>query len=124
MTMQLRPVDLARAVGVSAQTVRQYEALGFVPPAKRSPTGHRVYSPRHLQALRTARAMADGYGWQPALHIMRLIHQGDPVAALAAIDARHAELHQGRHDIEQTLAALRAAAVTSPVLAGTKGAPG
>jgi hypothetical protein len=27
---------------------------------------------------------------------MRLIHQGDLVAALAAIDARHAELHQGR----------------------------
>jgi DNA-binding transcriptional MerR regulator len=124
MKMQLRPVDLARAVGVSAQTVRQYEALGFVPPAERSPTGHRIYGPRHLQAIRAARAMADGYGWQSALHIMRLIHQGDLVAALAAIDARHAELHQGRHDVEQTLAALRTAAVTSPVLAGTKGAPG
>jgi DNA-binding transcriptional MerR regulator len=124
MKTRLRPIDLARAVGVSTQTVRQYEELGFLPPAERSSTGHRVYGPRHLQALRTARVMADGYGWQPALHIMRLIHQGDLVAALAAIDARHAGLHQGRHDVEQTLAALRTAAVTSPVLAGTKGAPG
>src|SRR5438093_795822 len=121
MKTQLRPVDLAREVGVSAQTVRKYEEMGFLPPAARSPTGHRLYGPQHLHAIRTARVMAAGYGWEPALHIMRLIHQGDLGAALSAIDARHAELHQGRHDVEKTLAALRAAAVRSPVLAGTKG---
>jgi DNA-binding transcriptional MerR regulator len=106
----LRPVDLARAVGMSAQTVRKYEAWGFLPPAARSPAGYRLYSYRHLHAIEAARAMIAGYGWQSALRVMRLLHEGDLDAALAVVDARHAALDRGRREVGQTLDALRTVA--------------
>ncbi len=110
-----RPVDLGRAVGVSAQTVRTYETLGFLPPAQRGPQGYRRYGPRHLQALRTARAMIAGYGWQQALGIMREVHGRDVAGAVAAIDACHAELHRRRGEAQTTLAALWRVGDLSPL---------
>ena len=114
-----RPVDLARAVGVSAQTVRKYEQWGFLPPAERSATGYRRYGPRHLQALRTARVTATGYGWLPALQIMQSVHRGDVAVAVAAVDACHAGLHQARQDTLTTLEALRHA--TTPATGESQG---
>lgn len=105
-----RPIDLARAAGVSAQTVRKYEAWGFLPPAERGATGYRRYRARHAQALRTARAMVAGYGWPQALGIMRSVHGGDLDSAVSAVDACHAAVHQARQETLITLAALRLAA--------------
>src|SRR5215469_1015266 len=62
----VRPIDLARAVGVSPQTIRGYERVGFLPPAERTPTGQRRYGPHHAQAIQAARTMIAGYGWQRA----------------------------------------------------------
>ncbi len=106
----LRTRDLAEAVDLSVQQVRNYEAFGFLPPVERSPTGYRLYTPRHLEALQTARSMIRGYGWQPALAIMQAVHRGDLDAALALVDARHAELDRKRSQVEQALTTLRAAA--------------
>jgi DNA-binding transcriptional MerR regulator len=102
----VRPIDLARAAGLSGQSVRKYEAWGFLPPAGRSASGYRCYEERHLHALRTARVLIAGYGWQSAREIMRQVHQGDVAGALARVDACHAALHQKRCQVEQTLAAL------------------
>jgi len=109
MSRYLRPADLARATGLSTQSVRTYETLGFLPPVARSSTGHRQYDQRHLRAIEAARVMQVGYGWMPALQIMRRLHQGDIILALELVDARHAELHAGRREIEEILAALRLA---------------
>src|SRR3712207_638381 len=103
----LRPIDLARSAGLSVQMVRNYEAWGFLPTAKRSAAGYRLYQARHLQALRVARALIAGYGWQTALQIMQRVHAEDLPAALGMIDAHHASLHQRRQQIEATLVALR-----------------
>ena len=108
-----RPVDLARAVGVSAHTVRTYEQVGFLSPAARSATGYRRYEARHLRALQAARLMIAGYRWRPALRIMRHAHKGEVAAAVAAVDACHAGLHQSRHKTRATLAALRSATTSS-----------
>ncbi len=102
-----RPIDLARAVGVSTQTVRGYEQVGFLPQAERTSTGQRRYGPRHVQAIQTARTMIAGYGWQHALEIMRVAHQGNLAEVVAQVDARHAELAQQRQDIDTVLAALQ-----------------
>lgn len=102
-----RPVDLARAVGVSAQTVRGYERFGFLPEAARGPTGRRLYTVRHLAALETARTLIAAYGWGNALEVMRAVHAGDTGAALALVDARHAELDRERRRAAETLEALR-----------------
>src|SRR5947209_5205835 len=123
MPAPLRPIDLARSAGLSAQSVRKYEQLGFLPPAERGPTGHRRYGPRHLRAIRAARAMQAGYGWEPALRIMQCVHRGDFVGALELVDARHAELHGSRRRVDETLDALRAA-LAEPAAATRQGRPG
>ncbi len=107
MSEYLRTVDLARAVGLGVQQVRNYEAEGFLPPAERSPSGYRRYTTRHLEALKTARTLIRGYGWQRALEVMRTVHADELDAALALVDVRHAELERDRRRVEQTLAALR-----------------
>src|SRR5437016_9879958 len=98
----LRTRDLAQAGHISVQQVRNYEASGFIPPAERSPGGYRLYTQQHLVALKTARSLVGGYGWQRA----RALYRGELSAALAAIDERHAELASKRLQVEQTLAAL------------------
>jgi DNA-binding transcriptional MerR regulator len=112
----LRTIDLARAVGMSVQQVRNYEAVGMLPPVERSKSGYRLYTQRHLVALKTARGLLAGYGWQRTPAIMQALHRGDLVTALAIIDSRHAELASKRVQLEQTLSALRTlAARPAPV---------
>lgn len=106
----LRPVDLARAVGVSAQQIRNYEDAGVLPPVPRSESGYRRFSERHLEALRTYRALAPGYGVVGARSIMRTVHDGDVAGALALVDAVHAELHDHRRRLHETAEALEAVA--------------
>lgn len=101
-----RTVDLARAAQISVQQVRNYEAVGFVPPVERSASGYRRYSQQHLAALTTARQLIGGYGWQRARQIMQAAHDGRLAEALALIDGRHAELDRARLQLAQTLAAL------------------
>jgi DNA-binding transcriptional MerR regulator len=102
----LRTVDLAQAGQISVQQVRNYEASGFIPLAERSPTGYRLYTQNHLAALKTARVLVAGYGWQAAREIMAAVNQNDLSAALALIDKQHAELAAKRYQVEQTLAVL------------------
>ncbi|MBA2682459.1 MAG: MerR family transcriptional regulator [Ktedonobacteraceae bacterium] len=102
----LRTVDLARAAGISVQQVRNYEAEGLLPPASRSKSGYRLYTQHHLAALKTARSLVGGYGWQRTPTIMQALHQNDLSAALALIDTCHADLASKRLQVEQTLTAL------------------
>jgi len=110
----LRPVDLARSIGVSTQAVRNYERWGFLPEAERGPQGYRLYSQQHLHALRTSRSLIAGFGWEHTLRIMQYIHQNDLAGALAVIDARHAAIHQSRREVEETLDILRTIARDLP----------
>jgi DNA-binding transcriptional MerR regulator len=108
----LRPVDLARAVGLSTQTIRSYEEVGLLPPSERSAQGYRRYSQHHLHALRVACGTIAAFGWENARHIMQAIHQDMLPQALAVIDARHAAIHRSRCEIEETLRILRATSET------------
>ena len=118
---RFRTIDLARAVGLSAQQVRNHEAWGFLPPVERSESGYRLYTDRHLEALRTARTMISAYGgWQPALEIMRAVHGGDLDSALALVDERHADLDRRRRQIENTLEAIRTVTAGSAALASPR----
>jgi DNA-binding transcriptional MerR regulator len=110
----LRPVDLGRMVGISPSLVRTYESVGFLPPADRSPAGYRRYGDGHAEALRVARCLIAGYGWQPALEVMRAVHAGDTAAALAVVDARHAALHRERLQIDEVLQALDLTSLSAP----------
>jgi len=116
----LRTIDLAHEGHISVQQVRNYEASGFIPPVERSPSGYRLYTELHLAAIKTARILVGGYGWQRSRAIMRAVHEGKLSVALALIDERHAELAKKRLQIEQTLAALHALAVQPTALPSTR----
>ncbi len=119
----LKTADLARAAGISVQQVRNYEASNFIPPAERNPNGYRLYTEKHLSAVKTARSLLAGYGWQQACEIMQAVHRGDLPAALALVDERHAELARKRAQVEQTLAALRLLAVQMPAVPTPRHSP-
>lgn len=105
----MRPVDLARAVGISTATVRKYEEWGVLPQAERSPANYRAYGPQHLRAIQAMRVLKADYGWKAAIAIMRELHRGGVQAAVAVVDNRHAELARSRREAERTVQALRSA---------------
>lgn len=107
----LRTIDLANAVHLSVQQVRNYEAGGFLPPAQRSTGGYRLYTEKHLKALKTTRTLLVGYGWQATREIMQAVHEGNLAAALTRLDEQHAELAAKRLQLQQLLTTLKTLAV-------------
>ncbi|GAA4929606.1 MerR family transcriptional regulator [Actinoplanes utahensis] len=105
-----RPVDLARAHGLSAQAVRNYEDAGVIPPARRTASGYRVYTDDHVGALGAYVALLPGYGYRAAAEIMRAVLRSDVAAALAVIDAAHVRLHRDRETVTRVASAVSALA--------------
>ncbi|MFI9003467.1 MerR family transcriptional regulator [Streptomyces sp. NPDC053541] len=104
---RLRPVDLARPHGLSTQAVRNYEEAGILPPADRTPSGYRAYTPRHADALRAFLALLPGHGHPTAAAIMRAVHEGDPDEAFRLVDESHALLLEDRRTLREVENALR-----------------
>ncbi|WP_368077424.1 MerR family transcriptional regulator [Actinomadura sp. WMMB 499] len=102
----LRPVDLAREHGLSAQAVRNYEEDGILPPAGRSASGYRRYTALHAQALRAFLALRAGYGHRTAAELMRAAGRDDDEALFRLIDRAHAELLHERDVLDQVAVAL------------------
>ncbi len=103
----LRPVDLARRHGLSAQAVRNYEAAGVLPEAERTEHGYRSYTPLHAQALRAFLALVPAHGHQAATSIMQAVGQGRIEDALALIDDSHVRLLDDRRTLQAVEGALR-----------------
>ncbi|HLS78713.1 MAG TPA: MerR family transcriptional regulator [Nocardia sp.] len=102
----LRPADLAREHGLSAQAVRNYERHGFLPAAERTPTGYRIYTEHHAAALRAYLASVAAFGHARAGAVMRALHSGDLDAALAAVDDGHVQLVRDRETLGQVRTAI------------------
>ncbi|TDC24022.1 MerR family DNA-binding transcriptional regulator [Streptomyces sp. 8K308] len=103
---RLRPVDLAREHGLSTQAVRNYEEAGILPPADRTPSGYRVFTPLHAGALRVFTALVPAHGYHQATAIMRAVNEGATEDALALIDAGHAQLLDDRRTLTSVECAL------------------
>jgi len=104
---RLRPVDLARGHGLSTQAIRNYEAAGILPDAKRTAHGYRIYTPLHAHALRAFLALVPGHGHQTAASIMQAINRDAIEDALRLIDESHAQLLDDRRTLQAVEAALR-----------------
>lgn len=96
----LRTADLAREHGLSTQAVRNYEAAGFLPPARRSPSGYRLYTEVHAAALRAYLALVPAYGHAAAGQVMAAFVAGDVDRALLVIDRGHAQLLRDRETLD------------------------
>ena len=55
MTKPLTIGQLARTSGVAERTIRYYEQVGVLPPAKRSQAGYRQYEQRAVERVRFVR---------------------------------------------------------------------
>jgi len=117
-----RPVDLARAHGLSAQAVRNYEQAGVIPPAVRTASGYRRYADDHVGALAAYVALVPAYGYGAAGEIMRSVLRGDLPAALAVIDTAHVQLQRDRETVDRIAAA--AVVLASPPPPATPGPEG
>jgi DNA-binding transcriptional MerR regulator len=117
-----RLVELARMAGVSPQQVRNYIDIGLLPPVERTASGYRIFTARHAEALVTVRRVAAGHGWERARIIMNAVHEGDVAAALAAVDAGHADLARERADVAAAAEAFAAAAAAEPPPASRRNA--
>jgi DNA-binding transcriptional MerR regulator len=94
-----RPVDLARAAGVSTQQVRNLEAIGVLPESERTESGYRCYGAVHLSALLAYQALVPGFGAPMARRILVAVAAGRVAEALAVIDEGHAGLHEARRSL-------------------------
>ncbi|MEV5726317.1 MULTISPECIES: TioE family transcriptional regulator [Streptomyces] len=125
---RLRPVDLARAHGLSTQAIRNYEEAGILPAAARTPHGYRTYTPLHAAALRAFLALLPGHGHRTATAIMQAVNQDAVDEAFRLIDESHAQLLDDRRtlqavesalsDLEPTTATERGAASDPVALSG------
>ncbi len=102
----LRPADLAREHGISAQAVRNYERDGFIPAADRTPTGYRIYTEVHRAALRAYLALVRAYGYETAGQIMTSINNGELEQALMIIDRGHHQLLRDRETLDSVRTAV------------------
>lgn len=101
-----RPIDLAREHGISAQAVRNYEDAGILPAAERTDAGYRVYTERHVRALRTFLVLIPGFGHESSRRIMVAVNRGDIDAALATVDDVHHQLRADRATLRAVSRAL------------------
>ncbi|SCG55957.1 DNA-binding transcriptional regulator, MerR family [Micromonospora echinaurantiaca] len=120
---RLRAVDLAATAGISVQQVRNYVDLGVLPPVERTPAGYRIFTAGHARALAVARRLAEGHGWTRTREIMAAVHRGDLPAALATLDAGHAELDRERAEIRRVLGAFETVVAAPPTAAPPTAAP-
>lgn len=71
----MRIGELARATGVSVDTIRYYEKLGLLPPARRSASGYREYSSGAGNRIRVIRnAVELGF---PLIEIAKVLRVRD-----------------------------------------------
>ena len=112
----MRPIDLAREHGLSAQAIRNYDDAGILLPTERSTYGYRRYTPVHAQALRTFLALRGGHGHQRATEIMRATNQGDTESAYRLIDSAHMTLLAERGTRTEVATALGTLSTMAPAL--------
>ncbi len=107
--------EVARMSGVTARTLRHYDEIGLLPPARIGANGHRYYAQHQLLLLQQilvlralglglpeiGRVLADQVDEVAALrgHHRRLLAERDRIDALARTVSRTiAELEQSRKD--------------------------
>jgi DNA-binding transcriptional MerR regulator len=109
----VRAGELARAAGVSTDTLRHYERRGVLRAPRRSPNGYREYPPEALARVRLVRrALAYGFTLEELARVLAERGRGGApckeVRALAArklsdVEARLRELRELRGELRAIL---------------------
>lgn len=96
--VELRIGQLAGRLDLNTKTIRYYEEVGLLPPARRSPAGYRLYDGDGERRLRfIASARRAGFALGEIKEMLALRDRGEPPCRLVrqAIERRERELeHQ------------------------------
>ncbi|RMF39389.1 MAG: MerR family transcriptional regulator [Alphaproteobacteria bacterium] len=102
---------VAEAAGLSTPTIRYYEEIGLIPPARRSPAGHRRYTRRDIRRLKFIRQCRSfGFGLDEVRLLSTLSVSPDKdcsevrdIAArhLASVRDRLAEMHRLEKQLQE-----------------------
>jgi DNA-binding transcriptional MerR regulator len=100
----LKSGELARAAGVSQDTLSHYEKLGLLPLPLRSESGYRLYPPDTLARVQMIRsAVRVGFTLSELAEVLKQRRAGSaPCRKVAALAAQHLEaLNQKIQDLTQ-----------------------
>ena len=76
-SQKLTVSQLARIAGVGPDSIRQYERIGLVPKAERSPAGYRLWTAQEVQYLKwIASAKRAGFTLHELAEIFRMYRAG------------------------------------------------
>jgi MerR family copper efflux transcriptional regulator len=105
---------VAERAGVTSKTIRYYESIGLIDPARRSDSGYRVYDEHDVQTLRFVhRARSLGFSVNEVADLLTLWRDRNRASAdvkalarrhLADIDRKIAELQGMRDSLEDLMA--------------------
>jgi DNA-binding transcriptional MerR regulator len=92
-TKPLGPRDVARATGVSTDTLRHYERHGLLPPVTRTAAGYRRYSPAAIdRVLLIQRALVVGFSLGDLKRMLAVRDKGGaPCRSVRALVAQRLE---------------------------------
>ena len=112
-TSELRIGELAQASDVSTKTIRYYEEVGLLPPARRAENGYRLYGAEDIQRLRFIRnARSLEFSLDDLKEVLGLRDQGDAPCRyvtgllkvkLTEIAERIRQLQTLQEDLEQLI---------------------
>jgi len=81
---------VAERAGVTSKTIRYYESIGLIDPARRSDSGYRVYNERDVQTLRfVQRARSLGFSVNEVADLLALWRDRNRASANVKALARH-----------------------------------
>ncbi|MED4752804.1 MerR family DNA-binding transcriptional regulator [Brevibacillus choshinensis] len=103
MNRTLRPSDIAKQLGISTSSLRNYEARGIVPPAGRAPNGYRVYTYEHAAYFECIVAMSPGFGMEITSAVLSMLQRRELGAALWMINDAQAATHEDKLVLEKAV---------------------
>lgn len=109
----MRPSELARLVGISADTLRYYERNRLLPAAQRSPSGYRLFPPEAFMRVQMIRgALSVGFSIKELERIFTIRdHGGTPchqvrklgTEKLRLIECQIRNLQSKQRELKKTL---------------------
>jgi DNA-binding transcriptional MerR regulator len=90
----MRPIDIARRLGISTTTLRKYEEMGLVPPVSRSLSGYRNYTGEHFAYFICIREMLPGFNLTIITEVLKKVMEQKIDAAYWIVNKAQVDLRQ------------------------------